>query len=327
MKNNILKFTFVKIGIFFIIFISNQPILQAQQDAMYTHYMFNKQVYNPAFTGTDREFICATFLFHNQWTGFEGPNSDKAPTTQTFGIHAPFKNEYIGGIGLYVLNDEQGFEYARSFNLTLSGRLNFSFGSLHYGINGGMVERGIDGTWEPPDKNINDLKIPYQKQSDMLPNLGAGIYLYTDRYFFGYSAQQLLPGTFDWGPSRYIMVAHHYVTAGFNFLWPTNYDFRIMPSLLAKKDPAKLQFDVNINVLYKERFWGGLQYRQEDAIAALLGMKLTPQLQFGYSYDLTTQKLAAYSSGTHEVMLSYCFKIIIKTTPPIPNIIYTPRFL
>lgn len=301
--------------------------IYAQQDPLYTHYMFNKHVYNPAFTGTNREFICATFLLHNQWAGFEGPNKEKGPVTQTFSIHGALKNPYLGGIGLYVVNDEQGFEYTRAFNLTFSGKYDFTFGSLHYGLNGGMVEKGIDGEWEPPEPGENDPRIPGGKESDMIPDLGAGIYLYTERYFIGASAQHLLGGSFDWGTSINDMVLQTYLSGGVNFYWPTNRDILVKPSFLVKIDPAKIQFDINTNVLYKERFWAGLQYRQQDAISLLLGMKLTPELQFGYSYDLTTTELLNYSSGTHEVLLNYCFKIVTKPRVIIPNIIWTPRYM
>ena len=66
--------------------------------------------------------------------------------------------------------------------------------------------------------------------------------------------------------------------------------------------------------MYNNSFWVGVTYRMQDAIAPMLGYRFTNAanksirgLKIGYSYDLTTSKIKGYSSGTHEVMLGYCF--------------------
>jgi type IX secretion system PorP/SprF family membrane protein len=70
----------------------------AQQEAMYTHYMYNTLSVNPAYAGT-RDAMTFTALHRSQWVGFEG-----APTTQTFTMHTPLRNKKIG-IGISVIND------------------------------------------------------------------------------------------------------------------------------------------------------------------------------------------------------------------------------
>ena len=75
--------------------------LNAQQDAMFTKYMFNSLVYNPAYAGYyDHMYISA--LYRNQWLGVDG-----APTTQTLTLHTPLKNNRVG-VGFHVLNDAIG---------------------------------------------------------------------------------------------------------------------------------------------------------------------------------------------------------------------------
>lgn len=314
-----------------ILLFSGSYQLKAQQDPLYTNYMFNKLVYNPAFAGTNPEFICATFLLHNQWAGFGSDADDyvgAAPSTNSFSLHAPIpNNNTLGGIGLYVINDVLGYDLTTTANIAFSLKRYFGFGAVYLGVNGGIIQRGINNTfWRFPDPNDPD--IPQGEQNGILPDLGVGLYVFSqNRFFAGISSQHLLPGRFNWGGPENELVNISYITAGYSFLLPSNPLIEFQPSILYKIDKAKKQFDVNLNVMYKDRFWGGLQYRQGDAVSALVGLKLTDNLKFGYSYDLTTTELNKYSQGTHEVLISYCFKIVIKPRIIIPNIIWTPRYL
>jgi type IX secretion system PorP/SprF family membrane protein len=327
----ILKKLHKKISFIFLVFIGLFLLgldVSAQQDPLYTHYMFNKLIYNPGFAGSNREFICATFLLHNQWTGFSGKGADvhsgSAPSTQTFSIHGPIRKG-LSGIGLYAINDKHGYENNVHINGVLSVKKDFRFGTIQLGINGGAIQKSVDGDWQPPDPGP-DPYIP-GKDASIVGDLGAGLYAYTDRYYIGISAQHLIPGSFKLGTAEVELVRHYYVTGGYNFILGFAPNFEIQPSVLLKKDIAKLQFDINCNVLYKNKFWGGLQYRQSNDISILLGMKLTPQLKFGYSYDLVTSNIRKYQSGTHEVMINYCFRIKITPKEEIPNIIWNTRFL
>ncbi|HPD64881.1 MAG TPA: type IX secretion system membrane protein PorP/SprF [Bacteroidia bacterium] len=313
-------------------FFFSANIAHAQQDPMYTNYMFNKLVYNPAFTGSNPEFICMTFLYHNQWLGFGGDNEYQgiAPQTQTFSIHAPIPgSNFLGGAGFYVINDKHGFESRTTANFTLSLKKYFSFGTIQVGANVGGIQSAFDGVWKPPD-NPNDPGIPVNA-SDIKPDLGLGMYVFTaNKFYVGISSQHLLGGEFNYGGPTNKLVRQSYVVAGYNLLLPANPDIEIQPSILYKIDKAKQQFDVNCNVTYKNKFYGGLNYRQGSPaadISLLLGMRLTPQLTFGYSYDLTTTRILNYSTGSHEVVFNYCFKIVTKTKVVIPNIIWSPRYL
>ncbi len=102
---------------------------------------------------------------------------------------------------------------------------------------------------------------------------------------------------------------------GYTFKGIGGSDFDINPNILLKTEFATVQFDANVNLIWREYYWGGISYRIEDAVAINLGMNfgaITPKLnglQIGYSYDINTSRLSAYNSGTHEIMLRYCFKI------------------
>jgi hypothetical protein len=102
-----------------------------------------------------------------------------------------------------------------------------------------------------------------------------------------------------------------------------------MPSLLLKSDATSTQLDGSVLFMYDDMVWLGATFRTEDAIAPMIGYqykfpKGTSMLRLGYSYDVTTSELKNYSSGSHEIMLSYCFQLI---KPPSLEIYKHPRFL
>src|SRR5665647_185510 len=117
--------TLYKISIGFVLTIGSLNI-QAQQAPMYTHYMNNTLVVNPAYAGS-RDALTVTAINRMQWVDFEG-----APVTQSLTMHMPLSNEHMG-IGLSVLNDKIGptnttslvFDYAYRFNLTEKSKMAF----------------------------------------------------------------------------------------------------------------------------------------------------------------------------------------------------------
>ena len=63
--------------ILFLVVISASFTARAQQDAMFSHYMFNTQSINPGYVGS-REVLSVLTVLRSQWINFDG-----APKTQT----------------------------------------------------------------------------------------------------------------------------------------------------------------------------------------------------------------------------------------------------
>ena len=81
--------------------------------------------------------------------------------------------------------------------------------------------------------------------------------------------------------------------------------------------------------------WAGVSWRPGDAIAPIVGLQYSminkdatnykEQLfRLGYSFDMTTSELQSFSSGSHEIFLSYSFKF---ESTPILNRYENPRVL
>ena len=141
--------------------------------------------------------------------------------------------------------------------------------------------------------------------SQMAIDIGMGVYLKASNYYVGASVTHLNQANIEFSDlaSTYLS-RHYYLSGGYNIKLPDPL-FELRPSFLFKSDAASWQLDLNANIVYDERLWGGLSYRYQDAISLLLGAELNNGLVFGYSFDLTTSAIGRYGYGSHEIFLSY----------------------
>ncbi|MCX2473200.1 type IX secretion system membrane protein PorP/SprF [Pedobacter sp. MC2016-05] len=275
----------------------------AQQDAMYTQYMFNTLAINPAYAGS-RNVISATALYRNQWTGIDG-----APRTGTLTVDAPIMNKRLG-IGFQVFSDKLGVTQTTGGSAALAYRIRLEKGSLAFGIQTSMshfnaryssISLGGNQSFDPAF--VNDA-------SKVLFNVGTGVYYNSDKFYLGLSAQDLLTNKLNNSGNgdalQASQVPHLFLTAGYVF--PLSSDFKLKPSFLIKGvKGAPIEADLNASLWIKDVLAIGAGYRSSADIAALLEVQATPQLRFGYSYDRSTTQLRNFNSGSHEIMLRYEF--------------------
>ena len=129
--------------------------VNAQQDPMYTQYMFNMLAINPAYAGS-RNVVSATALYRNQWSGLNG-----APETTTFTIDAPFKDKKIG-LGLQVFSDKLGITNTTGVVLSGSYRIRMDKGTLSFGLQGNVANRRADFTQVSLDPNNSSNDLAFQ---------------------------------------------------------------------------------------------------------------------------------------------------------------------
>lgn len=275
--------------------------VSAQQDAMYTQYMFNTLALNPAYAGS-RNVISATGVIRNQWVGVPG-----APNTQTFTMDAPIKSKKIG-LGFQLFNDELGKTQNTGAVISYAYRIRMEKASLSFGLQGSMshfktdynsVELDPSGMSADPAFISNDNKALY--------NFGAGIYYNTDRFYAGLSSPELmntvLPGS-QTGKNRQSF--HLFIMTG--YVIDLNNSFKLKPSVLFKGvQGAPLEADLNASIWIKDRVSIGGQYRTNADISGLLEIQATPQIRLGYAYDHSTTALSNYNTGSHELMLRFEF--------------------
>jgi type IX secretion system PorP/SprF family membrane protein len=271
----------------------------AQQQIMFTQYMFNQLAINPAYAGSHRT-LSVTAMARMQWAGIDG-----APNTQTLSAHSPIvKGDERLGVGLVFLHDKIGVTRQTGLYTSYSYRIPFRNKShLAFGLQGGFTTYNAHysqiSTTDPAFAN-GDIKETH-------PNFGAGVFYSTSKFYAGFSVPQLLQTTFDrHNPdSDSKLVRHYFLTTGYVFT--LNRELKLKPSLLVKAVAgAPVQLDLNMSLLMRELLWVGLSWRSFESIDALLQFQVSDRLQFGYSYDFsTTTELSRINSGSHELMVNY----------------------
>jgi len=279
----------------------------SQQDPQFTNSMFYKLGVNPGYAGAEGK-INGIILNRYQWVGGEG-----APKTLIFSADAAI-NAFgsPGGIGLNIVSDELGFEKNTQINANYAYRKNLGIGKLGIGLSLGLFNKSINGEWEVPEDDFgiytqpnSDPGIPQGDVSQMALDAGFGLYLTTNQYFLGASITHLNQASIEFSDLASTYLARHYYLMGGYNIKLSDPLFELRPSFLFKSDLAFWQLDLNANIVFNERFWGGITYRVQDAIALLMGMEMENGLRFGYSFDLVTSSLSHYGYGSHEIFVSY----------------------
>ncbi len=275
---------------------------KAQQDPQFTHYMYNMNVINPAYA-TDREgVINVGGLYRTQWVGAVG-----APKTVTAFVHSPIAKRVEMGIS--VVSDEIG-DVVKENNLYAD----FAYvlpvsdkNKISFGLKAGMTFfdanfNGFQYSSSNPDpafaENINRT----------FPNIGFGTYFFSDKYYIGFSAPNLLETKHLEHQDAISTIGaekmHYFLTGGYVF--DLNDRLKFKPAFMAKGvSGAPMAFDVTANVLVNNFFEAGVGYRLDDSFSGLVNFYITPTLRMGYSYDYTLTNLGSYNSGTHEIFLLF----------------------
>jgi len=330
-----------KIYLFIVLLFVGGTNLFAQQDAMFTKYMFNSLTFNPAYAGS-KDHLAMNLIHRTQWWGIEG-----APQTQSLIIHTPMPNERVG-VGLSLVNDEIGPTNSIRANLSYAYRIPMGKGKLSIGLQGGVMHWRADFNKLSLEQGSGDEAFEEMTPSKLLPNFGAGIYYYTPKFYVGFASPQLIEydlrdneiNTNVWARQQ----RHYYFSAGAAF--PIKGDALIFkPSILVKnvgllssfsKDEAyqgfgaPTEFDIDLSLMFQQALWVGVSFR--SAIEGIVGDQssfdsadvwaayyLANGLRIGVAYDYTLTKLQSVAGGSFEVMLGYEFDYKTKQ-------VVTPRY-
>lgn len=282
--------------------------LFSQQLPQYTQYMFNKIAYNPGFAGAG-EGICVGGVVRQQWVGFEetddkGNTTSVAPETYLISVHSPVR-ALRGGLGATIVQDQIGYWNDITVKLMYAYQTFVGNGDLGIGIQLGLLNRTIDfGSYVVVD--TDDPLITGSEETDMYFDGGIGLYYRVpDNYYLGLSVLQMLESSKTEGTSSQLKRQINLI-GGYQFMFPGQPSIDVLPSVMIKTDGTSMQYDFSALLRYKNKFWGGLSFRPQDAVGVILGFQYK-DFNIGYSYDINTSAIGSF--GSHEVRVGYCFKI------------------
>ncbi len=313
-------------------------IVMAQAKPFYTQYILNNYILNPGVTGIEN-YTDIKLSNRNQWTGING-----APVTSYFSIHAPIGKtdlrtsatsfevpgdnprgqrlweEYTPpdahhGIGFIAMNDKAGYINRWSLSASYAYHKPLSVKTtLSAGINGGFTSVNLDRSkieWANLDPNDPAIGISTGELKKVKPEIGAGLWLYSARYFLGLSALNIIPGKAKFvNNDKYgaYYTPNYFLTAGYRFSLTD--EVMVMPSVMVQYwQPQLSGLHTNVKLQYLDKVWVGGSYRFSDLISgysAMAGLNISNTLNISYAYEnATTSRLRTYTKNTHEIMVGF----------------------
>jgi type IX secretion system PorP/SprF family membrane protein len=315
----------------------------AQQDPMFTHYMFNSLTFNPAYAGS-KDHLAMNLLHRTQWWGING-----APTTQTLTIHTPMRSERVG-LGLTLVNDKIGPSNAINANLAYAYRIPVGKGKLCIGVQGGVTSYRADFSSLTLETGGDRAFMDDLKPNILKPNIGAGLYYYSKRFYAGVGVPRLIEYDLSKATSitgqtdLYAKQFRHYFFSIGGAIPLRGNALIFKPSLLVKSSApdarlsknaafnnygAPTEFNIDLSLFFQETLWVGVSGRSAieaftntssyDSADFWVAYYLSNGLRVGASYDYTLTKLQTKAGGSVEIMLGYEFDYKTKRT-------VTPRY-
>ena len=292
--------------------------VSAQQDPQFTQNMFNKLANNPGFAGS-RGVIATSILHRSQWMGFSDDGA--AASTQNFSVDAELPFLY-GGVGLNVVKDNIAEFSNLGLQASYAYRTELGVGQIGMGMSVGMYQSGLNGG-ALKSAQSGDPAIPTGDVKGSSLDIGAGVYYNTQDVYIGLSSSHMTEPTIEWSEGSSIntldLTRHYFLIAG--YYHEINSILSLNPSIYLKSDGATSQLDINTNLIYNNKMWGGVSYRLDEGLILLAGMNVNEDLRFGLGYDVTIMNPM---SNSIEFMLGYNFKI--KTNKAVSKY-KNPRFL
>ncbi len=303
--------------------------LNAQSEPQFSHYMYNRAIFNPAYAGSN-DAVEINALHRSQYVGI-APN---AINTQFVGFNLPIY-AISSGIGLSVVNDISGALRSTYVGFQYNYRRKFNWGKFGIGIGAGFIQAGLDGNkLRAPEGeyqngiNHNDATLPVNLEQAIAPDFSLGVYFNNERWFVGASVNHLVASIIKFQPGN----AYNYSR---NLLVSGGYDIKItkrfylMPSAFLKSDFKKAQLDIALNATIADNFLLGFSFRgydgnSIDAATIFAGFRIKG-FRLVYSYDVNLSGLRNFNTGSHEVSAAYI--LLLKKKERKIFYYHNPRFL
>jgi type IX secretion system PorP/SprF family membrane protein len=266
----------------------------SQQDPLYSQYMLNPLVINPAYAGLNNNLNVLTG-YRTQWTGFDGQ-----PQTLNATAHTSMVNNKVG-IGIVFMNDRIGNMTNTETNAAFSYKLNLNKTTFSFGMQAGFQNYRTDysalNLYDAGDNAFTG------GERGTRINMGAGAILKSEKLFIGLSVPRLLPSTFENGGQEFELYNQHFYLAG-AYMHYVNEHIRLKPAVLVRGvKGAPTSVDIAFNVNFNAIHTAGLFTRNFNTYGILLQTLLKERYRFGYVFEVPTNKSVGTQFLTHEITL------------------------
>jgi len=247
-----------------------------------------------------------------QWVGIED-----APDTQTLAADARIGNR--SGIGIVMFNDSNGNTRQRgarvsfAHHLTLDryddeflslGGLSYNFNQFRIDVENFVAENG---------------QLPTDDRSTTNHNFDLGVLYRLDKFYLSLNASNILPKnnlqSFN-QISEPNTLRNYYAYLGYSFSKNKNSKIEVEPSVFYQlfESDGRSVTDLNAKIRFhdfEDYYYLGLTYRflndqlgRPLYIAPIAGLKKN-NFYFGYSYQVITNEIIGFSTGTHVITVGY----------------------
>lgn len=291
------------LSLLFLFFLS--PVL-AQQVSVPNHEFYKPMIYNPAFTGNG-EYTNAMIISRSQWIDFKN-----APQLNLFTLDGMLPNNKMG-LGIHLYSDKKGISNKIGGNISYSYQLLFNdYTKLKFGIALGMMNHTLQySTAVIEDASDPNLTGTGQKETSINGNAGLGFVW--KKLELGVSVPQLLGGALEYqdntsGKAYYSLTQHYQGSIKYQFVLSKEKQISLTPLAITHFIPnTPFQYDANITLDWKDKFWIGATYKSDYAVSANAGICIAKKIAVGYSYDFIIGKVGTHAGMSHEIMLSFLF--------------------
>lgn len=272
----------------------------AQQDPLYSQYIINPLIINPAYSGITTD-LNAAVMYRKQWAGFEG-----SPVTMNANAHMALSNNRMGA-GVIILQDQIGTDKTTEVTLTYGYHLPLNKEiTLSFGLQGGVINYKSDYS----DVKFNPADIKFTNQSEWKPNLGTGLIMRSEKFMVGFSVPKLLKATSTIDQYSTSLYNQHVYALG-AYVFQLSYRIKLKPWILARMvKGAPASFDYGATMKIDDSYSLGLFTRNFETYGALAQINLGDHLRFAYVFELPTKKSVGTQYTTHELTLGVRLSVL-----------------
>ncbi len=303
--------------VFYILVILSSHLTYGQQEALFSQYAYNQYAINPAYAGSRASFS-GVALHRSQWIGIQD-----APSVQTFTIHSPLSKTALA-YGLSVSRETLGPVTNSTANFSLGYHIKMKKSKLSFALRGGIYHSQLDRNLLTYQNTSDEFNLG-GTESTLVPNIDFGTYYYTAHFFIGLSMNHLTNESLNFTgfPEQNSLKLGTHIYFHTGYVFKLKKKMRFKPTMLVKLTEGTVpNIDLAANFMFYEKFWIGLSVRNNTSINFLTEWNIKDYLRIGYAYDYSINKLANYTSGSHEIFLGFDFVLKKKR-----NSILSPRYL